>query len=70
MSTLARYRKTVAALLTLIATWGGTALIDGGVDGVEWFGLLGAFGAALVYGVPNDTPTGQAPDPAMSERDT
>jgi hypothetical protein len=47
------YRKALAALLTAVSTWGGTALLDDGITGAEWFGLLGVLGAALVYATPN-----------------
>lgn len=66
---LPEIRKAVAALLAGIATWGGTALADGAVTPVEWFGLLGVLaGVVAVFGVPNDAPAGQPADPAVSER--
>lgn len=66
---MSRYRKSIAALLTAVATWGATAAADGSFDAIEWSGLLGALATVVaVWGVPNDTPTGEPRDPAVSER--
>lgn len=66
---MTRYAKAVAALLGTISTWGVTAIADEGINGIEWFGLLGALGTiAAVYGIPNTPPVGQASDPNMSEQ--
>ncbi len=49
-------RKAIAAALTGIATWGGTAQIDG-IDGAEWWGLFGVLvSAVLVWLIPNEEP--------------
>ena len=54
MSLQSPYMKAIVAILGSISTWGVTALVDGGVSGVEWFGLVGAVATALgVYGVKN-----------------
>jgi len=46
-------RKAIAAGLTAIATWGGTAQVDG-IEPAEWWGLFGVLVAAfLVWLVPN-----------------
>jgi len=66
---LARYRKSVAALLGSVATWGLTAGADGTYDQVELWGLLAALAAVFaVWGTPNDVPAGAPRDPGMSER--
>lgn len=50
-------RKSIAALVFTVGTWGVTAFAEGGVNGVEWAGLLVAIGGtAAVWGVPNDDP--------------
>ena len=47
-------RKSIAAALTGIATWGITAQPDG-IDSAEWWGLFGVLvGAFLVWLVPNE----------------
>lgn len=47
-------RKAIAAALTGLATWGGTAQIDG-IDGAEWWGLFGVLTSAfLVWLIPNE----------------
>jgi hypothetical protein len=67
---VSRYAKSVAALLGAISTWGITAAAEGGVNAVEWFGLLGSVGTVIgVYAIPNTPPGGQPSDPAMSEQD-
>lgn len=46
--------KAIVGALLALSTWGGTALLDGLVDPVEWFGLLGALvTGGLVYAVRN-----------------
>lgn len=46
--------KAAIAFLTALGTWGGTALADGHVDGVEAFGLTGVLVATIaVYAVTN-----------------
>ena len=67
---MSRYLKTIAAMLGAISTWGITAAAEGGINSVEWFGLLGSLGTVIaVYAVPNTPPAGQPSDPAMSEQD-
>lgn len=62
-------RKTVAALLTGIATWGGTALADGEISSVEWFGLVGVVASVIaVFGVSNSAPPGEEDHPDVSEQ--
>lgn len=41
--------KAIGAFLTSLAAWGGTALLDGVVSPVEWFGLVGV--VAVTYSV-------------------
>lgn len=52
------YMKAVVALCGAVSTWGVTAAVDGHFDGVEWFGLVGAVGAALAVAMspPNAVP--------------
>ena len=51
---LARYRKTVAAVLGAAGTWCVAALPDGDVTQMEWVALGIALATALgVYSVPN-----------------
>jgi hypothetical protein len=51
----AQFRKAIAATLAAIATWGVTAIADGVVNGVEWFGLVGVLAAAIAtFGVENE----------------
>lgn len=46
--------KAIAALFFAVGTWGATAVAEGGIDGVEWFGLLLALSTvAAVYATPN-----------------
>jgi len=48
------WAKALVATLTALGTWGATALVDGGVSPVEWFGLCGVVTAGLVtWAVPN-----------------
>lgn len=55
--------KAIVGGLLAISTWGGTALADGKVDSVEWFGLLGAVvTGGLVWLVKN----GESTDPTTS----
>lgn len=55
---MSRYAKAIAAALLAVSTWGATAASEGGVDAVEWFGLIGALATVIgVYAVPN------SPDP-------
>lgn len=69
MSRMSRYAKAVAAFFGAISTWGLTAAVDGSIDLVECFGLLGALAAVLaVFGVPNTPPDGEARDHNISER--
>lgn len=54
MSKVAVVAKSVITFFTALGTWGGTAMLDGQIDGVEWFGLCGVVVAtALVYAIPN-----------------
>jgi hypothetical protein len=47
-------RKSIAAALTGLASWGVTAHPDG-IDGLEWWGLFGVLvGAFLVWLTPNE----------------
>lgn len=49
--------KALIASLTALGTWGGTALADDHVTGVEWFGLTGVVVAGLaVYATKNAAP--------------
>lgn len=67
---MSRYFKTVAAVLGAISTWGITAAAEGGINSVEWFGLLGSLATVIgVYAVPNTPPSGKPSDPAISEQD-
>ena len=46
--------KAIIAFFGSLGTWGATALADGNLDAVEWFGLCGVIVAtALVWSVPN-----------------
>jgi hypothetical protein len=48
-------RKSIAAALTGLASWGVTAHPDG-IDGLEWWGLFGVLvGAFLVWLTPNES---------------
>lgn len=47
MLVLSQYRKAVGAFLALLSTWGVTSSEDG-IDGVEWWGLVGVIGGALL----------------------
>ena len=67
---MTRYAKTVVAVIGAVSAWGVTALVDNGVNAVEWFGLLGSLGTALaVYVTPNTPPPGEPSDPTISEQD-
>ncbi len=52
-----KYMKATVALLGAVSAWGITAAVDGKFEAVEWFGLLGALGAALAVAAspPNAT---------------
>lgn len=64
---MSRYAKAIVAFVMSISAWGVTAA-PGGIDGAEWFGLMGALGAtAGVYAVPNTPPAGKLRDPDISE---
>ena len=53
---MTQFRKALAALIGGIPSWGVVAQ-DGGIDGGEWWGLVGVLAtAALVWVVPNDSP--------------
>lgn len=58
--TMRVYMKAIVALCGAVSTWGITAAVDGAFDPVEWFGLLGAVGAALAV----------ASSPANAESDS
>ena len=64
--------KAIVGALLALSTWGGTALLDGYVDPVEWFGLLGALvTGGLVWLVKNGDsmdPTTSTPEPTPSEQ--
>lgn len=63
-----RYRKSIAALLGALSTW-GIASYEGGYSQGEWWALVGVVGTVVaVWGIPNDTPAGEAPAPGVSER--
>ena len=51
--------KALIAFLTALATWGGTALADDGISGVEWVGLTGPFIVALGVWLTTNAPTEQ-----------
>lgn len=52
---MATVRKAVAALFALVGTWGMTALADGHLSAVEWFGLIAVIGGTgAVFGIRND----------------
>lgn len=54
---MAKYNKAIAAFFTALGTWGGTAMADGQIDGVEAFGLCGVIVATFaVWGVTNTPP--------------
>lgn len=54
MSIFPTYRKTVAALVGAVLTWGAVAQVDG-ITGAEWWGLAIAVAtAAGVYGTTNE----------------
>lgn len=58
MSNLPAYRKTLAALVGAVLTWGVTAQ-DGGIQSQEWWALAVAAATTLgVFGVSNE-PTGE-----------
>lgn len=49
------YRKLIAAILGLAATWLTTSIADGGIDLIEGAGLVsGCMGAVAVWLVPNE----------------
>lgn len=53
------FAKSIIASLTALGTWGTTALSDGAVEAVEWFGLTGVIVAGLaVFAYPNARPRG------------
>lgn len=66
---LAPYRKTVTAVITVVLTWGTTAYVpDGSVDRGEAWGLLvGLAGACGVYAVAN-APMPRENRPLRAER--
>lgn len=54
MTVIAQYRKTLAAIIGAVVTWGLTAQSDG-IDGAEWWGLAAILATALgVYQAPNE----------------
>lgn len=54
MSNLPAFRKTIAALVGAVLTWGTVAQVDG-IEGAEWWGLAVAVATALgVYNVTNE----------------
>lgn len=66
-----RYRKSIAALVGAVATWGLAASADGAYDQAEWWALVAAVGTVVaVWGIPNDPPPGEPADPNSSERET
>lgn len=68
LSILSPYRKTLAAVIGAVVTWGTTAQV-GGFDSGEWWGLAAAIATAVgVYRAPNDPPAGEPADPDQSER--
>lgn len=54
MSNLPAYKKTIAALVGSVLTWGVVAQVDG-ITAAEWWGLAVAAATALgVYGTVNE----------------
>lgn len=52
--TAAMIAKALIGALTAFGTWGGTALADGKIEPVEWFGLTGVAVVGLtVFAVKN-----------------
>lgn len=51
------YRKLIAAICGLTATWLTTSIADGGIDTIEAVGLVaGVLGSVAVWLVPNEPP--------------
>lgn len=54
MSNLPAYRKTLAAIVGAVLTWGSVAQ-DGGIQATEYWGLAVAVATAIgVFSVPNE----------------
>ena len=49
--------KAIVAAVTTFSTWGGTALADGHISAVEWFGLCGVFLAGFSVWAAANAPT-------------
>lgn len=65
---MSRYAKAIAAFLTALGGWGITAAPDG-YSQAELWGLCAVVVAGLsVYAMPNKPPTGEEPDPTVSEQ--
>ncbi|HEX2578679.1 MAG TPA: hypothetical protein VHK88_20210 [Aquihabitans sp.] len=71
MSSLSRYRKAIAAILTGLLGW-ATAVVQSDpeqITSAEWIGAATVIVATIaVYLVPNDAPAGVVADPNVSER--
>lgn len=53
---MSKYRKSIAAFIGAVATWGLAAAEDGVYTQPEWWALLAALaGVVAVWGVPNDS---------------
>lgn len=56
MDFIRQSKKAWAPLFVAVPAWGAVAQIRG-IDGVEWWGLAGIIGGAvLAWMVPNDQP--------------
>lgn len=65
---MARYRKSIAALIGGLGTW-WAASYQGGIDGAEQGALLVFLSTVVaVWGLPNDAPAGRRPRRDVSER--
>lgn len=54
MNHLPAVRKTIAALVGAVLTWGTVAQVDG-IETAEWWGLAVAVATVVgVFGVPNE----------------
>lgn len=66
---LARYRKTIVAVIGAAVTWLVAAFADSTLDTQEWVALAVAIAtAAGVYATPNDAPEGEPARADVSER--
>lgn len=68
---MARYRKTLTAVVGALITWGTVVVTSDAtqITSSEWLLIAGSLATALgVYVAPNDAPEGEPADPAVSER--